>query len=99
MRRAGIDLSEHNLHLFGGYAARHDCRKIAAAVADEHYLRAGESRCDFFFDGLRGDVVPGPENNQVLDAASNFPVPGCVDLALITGVKPSVAQGLSGFLW
>src|SRR6266540_2177312 len=97
MRRTGIDLSEHNLHLFGGYAPSHNCRKVAAAVAEEHYLRAGESRCDFFFDCLRSDVVPRPEDNQVFDSAGDLPIPSRIDFALITGVEPAVTQCISSF--
>ena len=44
------------------------------------------------FDRLGRNVVTRTQDNQVLDAPDDAPVPCRVDFALVAGVKPAVAQ-------
>src|ERR1700732_2931727 len=48
--------------------------------------------CDFVFDGLRRNVVAGVEDDQIFDAADDAPISASVDLALVAGVKPAIAE-------
>src|ERR1700686_424599 len=50
----------------------------------------------FLFQGFRRNLVAGAENNQILDPPHNPPVPRSIHLALIAGMKPSVAQHFGG---
>src|ERR1700730_3570209 len=53
--------------------------------------------CDFVFDGLRRNVVAGVEDDQIFDAADDAPISASVDLALVAGVKPAIAEDAGGF--
>src|SRR5260370_2393825 len=53
---------------------------------------------DLFFDGFRGNLVTGAENDQILEPANDAPVPRSIHLALVTAVKPSIAQNISRLL-
>ena len=53
---------------------------------------------DFVFDRLRRDLVAGAKNNQILDPPNNAPGASRIQFALISSVKPSIAQNLRGLL-
>src|SRR5438477_979698 len=87
------------LRLLTGDVAGNDRGKIAFAVSHQHHLGcAGQLLQDLFFNGFGRDVMAGAENNQILDAAHDAPVPARVDFALVSGVEPTIAQRLGSFL-
>src|SRR6058998_3451781 len=92
MRQLRIYFIERSLHTFGGYISGHDCRKVSAAVADDHnLLGTRQALQQHLFDWLRRDVVAGTEDDEILDASRDPPVPCCIHFSLIAGVKPAVA--------
>src|SRR6185503_18476533 len=67
-------------------------------IADEHdVLRGGKQVEQLVFNRLGGDVVAGVEDDQVLDATGNLPVPCRADFSLIAGMEPAVAQNFGSF--
>ncbi len=88
-----IDRVHRCLHLFPGHASRDDRRKISTPVTHKHrLLGSGQMSQQFIFDRLGRDVVARAENNQVLDAPDDPPVPCRINFALVAGMKPSLAQ-------
>src|SRR6266700_2904718 len=93
VRKLEIDCIERRLHIFAAYTSSHDRRKISAPISyDDYLLRAGQMARDFLFDSFRRDLVARTENDQILDASNDPPVPCSIHLALVASVKPSVAQ-------
>src|SRR5947209_1972075 len=70
--------------------------KISAAIADKNYLLGGwQTMRNFFFNGLRSNVVARIQHNKILDASADSPIAANIHLALITGVKPAITQHAS----
>src|SRR6266478_272444 len=100
MRKFGIHGTQRRLNGCGFELPGHEYAEIAAPIADHHdLLRRGKKPDDFFLDRFGRYVVPGIQNDQVLDAAADAPISAHVDFALVAGVKPSVMQRAGSFLW
>ena len=86
VRQVRIDCVHGCLRLFPGDAPGHDQREISAAVAHQNcLLGAGQILQQLVFDGLGRDVVARTQDDQVLDAPDDTPVPCRVDFSLIAG--------------
>src|SRR5947199_8745482 len=48
---------------------------------------------------LRREFVAGIQNEETLDASDDAPVAAHIDLALIAGMKPAIAQDFRRFFW
>src|SRR5712671_83528 len=100
MRKFGIHGTQRRLNGCGFELPGHEYAEIAAPIADHHdLLRRGKKPDDFFLDRFGRYVVPGIQNDQVLDAAADAPISAHVDFALVAAVKPSVMQRAGSFLW
>ena len=53
----------------------------------------------FIFNRFRRNIVPRTQNNQILDAPHDTPIPCLVNFSLVAGVKPTVSQSLGGLFW
>jgi len=53
---------------------------------------------DFVFDRLGRNIVARVEDNQIFNATNNAPIAARIYFALISSVKPAVAQHALGFL-
>ena len=94
VRQVRIYCVHCSLCLLPGDGSCNDGGKKTTAVSHQHnLLGSGQIIQQLILDRLRCDVVARPQNNQVLDAPDDAPVPCRVDLALIAGMKPAVAQG------
>src|SRR5581483_11992915 len=71
----------------------------AAAVTNNHReLSARNPRENFVLNGFVRNVMAGVQDNQILNAANNFPVANRIDLALVASVEPTIAQNFRGFV-
>src|SRR5215469_7692044 len=100
MREACIDFIESPLCLFLTNAARDDRGEISPAIADDdNLIRFRQMTGNLVFDRFRGDLVAGAKHDQILDTTHDTPGASGIELALIAGVKPPVAQDFRGLLW
>src|SRR5262249_9422039 len=99
MRHSRIDQIDRTLHLFTSHITSHNCRQIAAPISDQdHLLRTQHVLQQLFFDRFRRHVVPGSENNQVLDSPHNLPVPRRFYFPLFASMNPLIPQAFRCFL-
>src|SRR6266851_9293912 len=98
MRQLWIDGIQRRLHRRRFDRAAHQSAKIPAPIPyRDDLLGRRKKPPDFFLDGFGRNVMSGIQDDQILDAAADAPIPTNVYFALIAGVEPSVLQDTRSF--